>query len=131
SSLAGTITLTAGLGGMGGAQPLAVTMYEGVVLCVEVDRDRIRRCIETRYLDEEAHDLADAVDRCLRAKRERRTLSVGLCANAAEVLPELLRDGFEADVVTDQTSAHDPLAGYVPAGLALDEAERLRRDDPD
>src|SRR6185312_6188714 len=109
-SLAGTITLTAGLGGMGGAQPLAVTMNEGVVLCVEVDRDRIRRRIETRYLDEEADDLADAVDRCLRAKRERRTLSVGLCANAAEVLPELLRDGFEADVVTDQTSAHDPLA---------------------
>jgi len=130
-SLAGTITLTAGLGGMGGAQPLAVTMNEGVALCVEVDRDRIRRRIETRYLDEEADDLADAVDRCLRAKRERRALSVGLCANAAEVLPELLRDGFEADVVTDQTSAHDPLAGYVPAGVDLDEAERLRRDDPE
>jgi urocanate hydratase len=130
-SLAGTITLTAGLGGMGGAQPLAVTMNEGVALCVEVDRDRIRRRLETRYLDEEADDLADAVERCLRAKRERRALSVGLCGNAAEVLPELLRQGFEAEVVTDQTSAHDPLAGYVPAGLTLDEAEALRRDDPE
>ena len=130
-SLAGTITLTAGLGGMGGAQPLAVTMNEGVALCVEVDRDRIRRRLETRYLDEEADDLADAVERCLRAKRERRPLSVGLCANAAEVLPELLRQGFEADVVTDQTSAHDPLVGYVPADLTLPEADALRRDDPD
>src|SRR6187551_3360177 len=130
-SLAGTITLTAGLGGMGGAQPLAVTMNEGVALCVEVDRDRIRRRLETRYLDEEAGDLADAVERCLRAKRERRALSVGLCGNAAEVLPELLRQGFEAEVVTDQTSAHDPLAGYVPAGLTLDEADALRRDDPE
>jgi urocanate hydratase len=130
-SLAGTITLTAGLGGMGGAQPLAVTMNEGVVLCVEVDRDRIRRRIETRYLDEEADDLADAVERCKRAKGERRALSVGLCANAAEVLPELLRQGFEADVVTDQTSAHDPLVGYIPGGLTLDEADTLRREDPD
>ena len=130
-SLAGTITLTAGLGGMGGAQPLAVTMNEGVALCVEVDRERIRRRLETRYLDEEADDLADAVERCLRAKRERRPLSVGLCANAAEVLPELLRQGFEADVVTDQTSAHDPLVGYVPADLTLAEADALRRDDPD
>jgi len=102
-----------------------------VVLCVEVDRERIRRRIETRYLDEEADDLADAIERCLGAKRERRALSVGLCANAADVLPELLRQGFEADVVTDQTSAHDPLAGYIPGGLALDEAEELRRRDPD
>jgi len=130
-SLAGTITLTAGLGGMGGAQPLAVTMNEGVALCVEVDPERIRRRLDTRYLDEEANDLADAVERCLRAKRERRPLSVGLCANAAEVLPELLRQGFEADVVTDQTSAHDPLVGYVPADLTLAEADALRRDDPD
>src|SRR5919112_3114493 len=130
-SLAGTITLTAGLGGMGGAQPLAVTMNGGVALCVEVDRDRIRRRLETRYLDEEADDLADAVERCMRAKRERRAVSVGLCANAAEVLPELLRRGFEADVVTDQTSAHDLLEGYVPGGLPLDAAEALRRRDPD
>jgi urocanate hydratase len=129
-SLAGTVTLTAGLGGMGGAQPLAVTMNEGVALCVEVDPDRVRRRLETRYLDEQAEDLADAVERCLRAKRERRALSVAVCANAAEALPELLREGFEADIVTDQTSAHDPLAGYVPGGLGLDEAEALRRTDP-
>jgi urocanate hydratase len=129
-SLAGTITLTAGLGGMGGAQPLAVTMNDGVALCVEVDGDRIRRRIETRYLDEEADDLADAVARCTRAKHERRALSVGLLGNAAEVVPELLRQGFEADIVTDQTSAHDPLAGYVPAGLSLAEADALRRRDP-
>ena len=130
-SLAGTITLTAGLGGMGGAQPLAVTMNEGVALCVEVDPDRIRRRLDTRYLDEEADDLDDAVERCTRAKRERRALSVGLCGNAAQVIPELLDRGFEADIVTDQTSAHDPLGGYVPAGLTLAEAEALRRDDPE
>ncbi|HEX6651255.1 MAG TPA: urocanate hydratase [Thermoleophilaceae bacterium] len=130
-SLAGTITLTAGLGGMGGAQPLAVTMNEGVALCVEVDRDRIRRRLETRYLDEEADDLADAIERCRRAKQERRALSVAVCANAAEVFPELLRQGFEADVVTDQTSAHDPLQGYIPAGFTLSEAEHLRREDPE
>ena len=130
-SLAGTITLTAGLGGMGGAQPLAVTMNEGVALCVEVDPDRIRRRLGTRYLDEEADDLDDAVERCTRAKRERRALSVGLCGNAAQVIPELLDRGFEADIVTDQTSAHDPLGGYVPAGLTLAEAEALRRDDPE
>jgi urocanate hydratase len=130
-SLAGTITLTAGLGGMGGAQPLAVTMNEGVALCVEVDPERIGRRLETRYLDEEADDLDDAVERCARAKRERRPLSVGLRGNAAEVVPELLRREFDADIVTDQTSAHDPLGGYVPAGLTLAEAEALRRDDPE
>jgi urocanate hydratase len=130
-SLAGTITLTAGLGGMGGAQPLAVTMNEGVALCVELDEERIRRRIETRYLDREADDLDEAVAICEAAKRERRAVSVGLCANAADVLPELLERGFEADVVTDQTSAHDPLNGYVPNRLGLDEADRLRREDPD
>jgi urocanate hydratase len=130
-SLAGTITLTAGLGGMGGAQPLAVTMNEGVALCVEVDPERIERRLETRYLDERANDLDDAVARCERASAARRPLSVGLCANAADVLPELLRRGFEADVVTDQTSAHDPLAGYVPNTLTLAEADRMRRDDPE
>src|ERR1700742_4630953 len=90
-SLAGTITLTAGLGGMGGAQPLAVTMNEGVALCIEVDPERLRRRLETRYLDEQADDLDDAINRCMAAKTERRALSVGLCANAAEVVPELLR----------------------------------------
>ncbi len=130
-SLAGTITLTAGLGGMGGAQPLAITMNGGVALCVEVDPQRIRRRLETGYLDEAADDLDDAVRRCGRAKAERRALSVGLEGNAAEVLPELLSRGFEADVVTDQTSAHDPLSGYVPAGLSLAEADELRERDPD
>jgi urocanate hydratase len=130
-SLAGTITLTAGLGGMGGAQPLAVTMNEGVALCIEVDPERIRRRLETRYLDERADDLDDAIERCLAARRERRPLSVGLCANAAEVVPELLRRGFTADVVTDQTSAHDPLVGYIPAGLSLAEADELRERDPE
>jgi urocanate hydratase len=130
-SLAGTITLTAGLGGMGGAQPLAVTMNEGVALCVEVDPARIERRLETRYLDEVADDLDDAVARCESAKAERRALSVGLCANAADVLPELLRREFKADVVTDQTSAHDPLVGYVPNTLTLDQADRMRREDPD
>src|SRR5438034_8569628 len=130
-SLAGTITLTAGLGGMGGAQPLAVTMNEGVALCVEVDPERIRRRLETRYLDERAEGLKDAVARCTRAKAEGRPLSVGVEGNAAEVVPALRDRGFAADIVTDQTSAHDPLGGYVPAGLGLDEAAELRRDDPD
>ena len=130
-SLAGTITLTAGLGGMRGAQPLAVTMNEGVALCVEVYDSRIRRRLETRYLDEQADDLDDAIARCEAAKRDRRPLSVGLCANAAEVLPALLERGFEADVVTDQTAAHDPLVGYVPGGIGLAEAAELRAGDPE
>jgi urocanate hydratase len=129
-SLAGTITVTAGLGGMGGAQPLAVTMNGGVALCVEVDPTRIEKRIETRYLDEVADDLSDAVARCRAAKEERRALSVGLCANAAEVLSVLAREGFEADIVTDQTSAHDPLGGYVPDRMTLAEADRLRAEDP-
>jgi urocanate hydratase len=130
-SLAGTITLTAGLGGMGGAQPLAITMNGGVALCVEVEKERIARRLETRYLDEEADDLEDAIRRCEAAKREGRALSVGLCANAVDVLPALLARDFEADIVTDQTSAHDPLNGYVPNLMSLDEAERLRAEDPD
>jgi len=130
-SLAGTITLTAGLGGMGGAQPLAVTMNDGVALCVEVDPARIQRRLQTRYLDEVADSLEEAVARCLTARDQRRPLSVGLCGNAADVLPELLRRGFPADIVTDQTSAHDPLNGYVPNLLELDEALRLRAADPE
>ena len=130
-SLAGTITLTAGLGGMGGAQPLAVTMNGGVALCVEVDPHRISRRLETRYLDEAADSLDDAVARCRAAKAERRALSVGLEGNAAEVLPRLLAAGFEADIVTDQTSAHDPLHGYVPNLMSLEEALRLRPEDPE
>jgi urocanate hydratase len=130
-SLAGTITLTAGLGGMGGAQPLAVTMNGGVALCVEVERERIERRLQTRYLDELAGSLEDAVARCEAARRERRALSVGLQANAADVLPQLLSMGFGADIVTDQTSAHDPLVGYIPNRITLEEADALRRSDPD
>jgi urocanate hydratase len=129
-SLAGTITLTAGLGGMGGAQPLAITMNGGVALCVEVDRERIERRLQTRYLDELADSLDDAVARCEAAKRERRALSVGLQANAADVLPQLLSAGFEADIVTDQTSAHDPLVGYIPNRMTIEEADELRAADP-
>ncbi len=130
-SLTGTITLTAGLGGMGGAQPLAVTMNGGVALCVEVDPDRIRRRLETRYLDVQADDLEDAVARCRQAKADGAALSIGLLGNAADVLQELLAAGFEADIVTDQTSAHDPLGGYVPDRMSLAEADDLRGSDPD
>ena len=130
-SLAGTITLTAGLGGMGGAQPLAVTMNGGVALCVEVDRERIERRVATRYLDEVATDLDDAVERARAARDARRAVSIGLCANASDVLPALLAAGFEADIVTDQTSAHDPLVGYVPGRMSLAEADELRESDPD
>jgi len=130
-SLAGTITVTAGLGGMGGAQPLAVTMNGGVALCIEVDRHRIERRLETRYLDEVADSLEDAIARCVAARSERRALSVGLEANAADVLPALLASGFEAEIVTDQTSAHDPLVGYVPNRMTLAEANELRVADPE
>src|SRR4051812_25140840 len=129
-TLAGTITLTAGLGGMGGAQPLAVTLNGGATLCVEVDRHRIERRLETRYLDELAGDLDDAVERVTRARDEKRALSVGLEANAADVLPALLERGFAADIVTDQTSAHDPLNGYVPNLMPVEEAAALRTSDP-
>src|SRR4051794_23739730 len=128
-SLAGTITLTAGLGGMGGAQPLAVTMNGGVAMCIEVDPHRIRRRLETRYLDEAADSLEDAVARCHAAKAEKRALSVGLEGNAADILPRLLADGFEADIVTDQTSAHDPLGGYVPD--RVEHPAELRAGDPE
>ncbi len=115
-SLAGTLTLTGGAGGMGGAQPLAVTMNEGVCLIVDVDETRLQRRVEHRYLDVIAKDLDDAVAQCLAAKRDRRALSVGLVANCATVVPELLRRGVEIDIVTDQTSAHDPLY-YLPEGV--------------
>ena len=129
-SLAGTITLTAGLGGMGGAQPLAVTMNDGVALCVDVDADRVARRIEHRYLDEVAESLDDAVGRCLAAREDRRSLSVGVVGNAATVLPALVERDFPADIVTDQTSAHDPLS-YVPADLTPDAAAQLARHEPD
>ncbi len=127
-SLRGRLVATAGLGGMGGAQPLAVTMNDGVALCLDVDPVRVRRRLETRYLDEVADDLDDAVRRCDLAREEGRALSVGVVANAAEALPSLLAAGVAIDVVTDQTSAHDPL-NYVPAGMTLEEAARLRESD--
>ena len=130
-SLAGTLTLTGGLGGMGGAQPLAITMNGGVALCVEVDQHRIDRRLETRYLDVQAATVDEAIELAAAAKRERRALSIGLLGNAADLFPQLLAMGLDVDIVTDQTSAHDPLYGYVPSGYTLDEAESLRTDDPD
>ena len=129
-SLAGTVTVTAGLGGMGGAQPLAVTMNGGVALVVEVDPERIRRRLETRYLDEAADDLDDALARAEAARADRHAVSIGLLGNAAEVIPRLVELDAPVDIVTDQTPAHDPLS-YIPAGLSLAEAADLRERDAD
>ncbi|HXV56805.1 MAG TPA: urocanate hydratase [Gaiellaceae bacterium] len=129
--LRGRTILTAGLGGMGGAQPLAATMAGAAILCVEVDPSRIERRLATRYLDEAADSLDDALARVRRAAAERRPLSVGLLGNAADVVPELARRGEAFDLVTDQTAAHDPLNGYVPQGLGVDEAAALRSRDPE
>jgi urocanate hydratase len=129
-SLAGTVTLTGGLGGMGGAQPLAVTMNDGVALCVEVDPSSIERRMKTGYLDRETDDVDQALRWADEAKAARRAVSIGLEGNCAEVLPGLFARGWQPDVVTDQTSAHDPLGGYVPAGLSLDDAAELRASDP-
>lgn len=129
--LSGKTILTAGLGGMGGAQPLAATMTGAAILCIEVDPHRIERRLETRYLDEAADSLEDALARVRAARDEGRALSVGLLGNAAEIVPELAARGERFDFVTDQTAAHDPLNGYVPAGLSVEEADRLRADDPE
>ncbi len=128
-TLAGTLTLSGGVGGMGGAQPLAITMNGGAALLVDVDASRIDRRIRTRYLDQKADSLDEALDLVLAAKAERRALSVGVVGNCAEVFPELLRRGVEVDVVTDQTSAHDPLA-YLPSGVAFEDWDRERTEDP-
>ncbi len=129
--LSGRFVLSAGLGGMGGAQPLAATMLGAAFLGIEVDPQRIQRRLETRYLDEVADNLNDALARLEAARAARRPLSVALCDNAADVYPELVRRGIVPDLVTDQTSAHDPLNGYIPAGLTLSEAGTLRREAPD
>ncbi|MET0200377.1 MAG: urocanate hydratase, partial [Gaiellaceae bacterium] len=131
ADLSGRTILTAGLGGMGGAQPLAATLAGAAILCVEVDPARIERRLETRYLDEAAESLDDALARVRTAAGEGRALSVGLLGNAAEVVPELTRRGERFDLVTDQTAAHDPLNGYVPVGLDVAEAAALRQRDPD
>lgn len=130
-SLKGTITLTAGLGGMGGAQPLAVTMNDGVAVCAEVDRKRIQKRIATRYLDTYTENIGEAVRMALEAKESRKAFSIGFLGNAAEVLPELVKRDFIPDIVTDQTSAHDPLNGYVPASVTYEEALNLRKENPD
>ena len=130
-TLAGRVVLTAGLGGMGGAQPLAVTMNEGVALCIEVDPARIERRMDTRYLDRSTADVEEALAWADEARRAKSPLSIGLRGNAADLLPALLEKGFAPDVVTDQTSAHDLLDGYVPGGLPFEEATELRRSDPD
>ena len=130
-SLAGTATITAGLGGMGGAQPLAVTMNEGAALVVEVDEARARRRLDAGYVDELTHSLDQAVGLVDRWRTDRIGRSVALVANAADVLPELVRRNWHPDLVTDQTSAHDPLGGYVPNGLSLTDALALRTSDPD
>jgi urocanate hydratase len=129
-TLAGTLTLTGGCGGMGGAQPLAVTLNDGVVLIVDVDRSRLQRRVDHRYLDEIAEDLDDAIGKVLLAKKEKRALSVGLVGNCAEVFPELLRRGVEIDIVTDQTSAHDPLS-YLPEGIDPDDWQDYAEKKPE
>jgi urocanate hydratase len=129
--LAGRFVLTAGLGGMGGAQPLAATMQGAACLVVEVDQERINRRLKTKYLDEAAGDLDAALGKVLTAKRERRALSVGLLGNAAAVLPELVKRGVTPDLLTDQTSAHDALNGYVPHQITYDKAMALRKSDPE
>jgi urocanate hydratase len=125
-----TITLTAGLGGMGGAQPLAVTMNDGVCLAIDVDETRIDRRIETAYLDVKTNDIDEALKMAQEAKIAGKALSIGLLGNAAELLPIMIEKGFTPEVLTDQTSAHDPLNGYVPVGLTLEEAAVLRKEDP-
>ncbi len=130
-SLKGRLVLTAGLGGMGGAQPLAVTMNEGVAIVVEVDETRIRRRIEHRYLDCMATTITEAITLAQRAQAAGQPLSIGLLGNAAEIFPEFVRRGLIPDAVTDQTSAHDPLNGYVPIGFPVAEAADLRKGDPD
>ncbi|WP_422894287.1 urocanate hydratase [Priestia megaterium] len=130
-SLEGTITVTAGLGGMGGAQPLAVTMAGGVVIGIDVDRTRIEKRIETRYCDIVVESLDEAIKIAKEAKKEKKALSIGVVGNAAEVLPQMIKRGFIPDIVTDQTSAHDPLNGYLPIGLTLSEGETLRNQNPE
>ncbi|CAM4173220.1 urocanate hydratase [Paenibacillus alkaliterrae] len=128
-SLKGTITVTAGLGGMGGAQPLSVTMNDGVLIGLDVDKTRIEKRIHSRYCDCMLESLDEAISLAIEAKKEERALSIGLVGNAAEILPEMIRRGFIPDIITDQTSAHDPLNGYLPAGLSLEEGSKQRVED--
>jgi urocanate hydratase len=129
-SLRGRVVLTGGLGGMGGAQPLAATMNEGICLAIEVDPARVQRRLDTRYLDRSTESIDEALRWCEEAKQRGAALSVAILGNCAEVLPDLVRRGFAPDIVTDQTSAHDPLNGYIPTGLSVDAAARLRQANP-
>jgi urocanate hydratase len=129
-SLAGTITLTAGLGEMGGAQPLAVTMNGGIAVIVEIDRDKIERRIRTKYCDVLASSLAEALQLAENSKAEKKPLSIAVCGNSADVLPEMVKSNVTPDILTDQTSAHDPLNGYIPSGYDLAGAKELRESDP-
>ena len=129
-TLAGTLTVTAGCGGMGGAQPLAVTMNEGTCLMIDIDPTRLRRRVETRYLDEIADSLDDAIERVVRYKEQRKAISVGVVGNAATILPELLARAVPVDIVTDQTSAHDPLA-YIPEGIDVEDAREYAEKKPE
>lgn len=130
-TLKGTITLTGGLGGMSGAQPLAVTMNEGVAICVEVDKNRIQRRLDTKYVDIMVDEVEEAVRLAVEAKEQGRALSIALLGNCAEVYPKMLQVGFLPDIVTDQTSAHDTLGGYVPSGISYEEALKLREENPE
>ncbi|MFZ7933464.1 urocanate hydratase [Bacillus thuringiensis] len=130
-SLKGTLTLTAGLGGMGGAQPLAVTMNGGVVIAIDVDKRSIDRRIEKRYCDKYTESLEEALAIANEYKEKKEPISIGLLGNAAEILPELVNRNIIPDLVTDQTSAHDPLNGYIPVGYTLEEAVKLREEDPE
>lgn len=130
SDLTGTITLTAGLGGMGGAQPLAVTMNNGVAICVDVDETRVDKRVETKYCDVKSTDLDEALKMAQEAKDKGEALSIGLVGNAVDIHKAILDKGFKIDIITDQTSAHDPLNGYVPQGYSVEEAKKLRREDP-
>ena len=130
-TLKGRLVLTAGLGGMGGAQPLAVTMNEGVAIVIEVDKERIQRRLDTRYVDLMVDNLGEALTLAMEAKERGAALSVALLGNAADVLPEIVKRGIVPDVLTDQTSAHDELNGYVPHGISYEEALRLREENPD
>jgi urocanate hydratase len=129
-TLRNTITVTAGLGGMGGAQPLAVTMNDGICIAIEIDESRIDRRIATKYLDQKVFSVKEALLAAKEAKQKGNALSIGLLGNVAEVLAEMLEQGFIPDILTDQTSAHDPLNGYIPIGFSLDEASRWRKSDP-
>lgn len=130
SDLTGTVTLTAGLGGMGGAQPLAVTMNNGVAICVDVDESRVDKRVETKYCDIKTNDLDEALKLAEDARQKGEALSIGLVGNAVDIHKAILDKGFKIDIITDQTSAHDPLKGYVPQGYSVEEAKKLRKEDP-